>query len=361
MSVIENPLKNIGLENLDGVCKGDVKDDHSQVLKLLGYCPISAETPLIEIDNLTKELGLKKIAFKDERGRMNLGSFKALGAAYVIAKNAYQKIGEKIKEPYLASKALKGETFVTASAGNHGLSVAAGAKIFGAEAVIYLSVSVPSGFASKLKGYGAKVVIEGEDYEASMHAAEEASKLNGWELLSDVTWDGYEGGIDVMEGYLIMAYEAAKSWKGKIPTHVFLQTGCGGLSAAVSAKLRKVWGQDFKICTVEPTAAPAIKESIIKGRPTHTTGPVSNMGRLDCKAPSHAALKYLAKEADYLMTLEDDYVSKEIKKLMKYNLETSPSGGAGFAGLLYCIKNKLLEIDNESRVLIFISEGPSND
>ena len=61
MSVIENPLKNIGLENLDGVCKGDVKDDHSQVLKLLGYCPISAETPLIEIDNLTKELGIKKI------------------------------------------------------------------------------------------------------------------------------------------------------------------------------------------------------------------------------------------------------------------------------------------------------------
>ena len=222
---------------------------------------------------MTKELGIKKIAFKDERGRMNLGSFKALGAAYVIAKNAYQKIGEKIKEPYLASKALKGETFVTASAGNHGLSVAAGAKIFGAEAVIYLSVSVPSGFA----------------------------------------------------------------------------------------RLRKIWGQDFKICTVEPTAAPAIKESIIKGRPIHTTGPVSNMGRLDCKAPSHAALKYLAKEADYLMTLEDDYVSKEIKKLMKYNLETSPSGGAGFAGLLYCIENKLLEINNESRVLIFISEGPSDD
>ena len=45
MSVIENPLKNIGLENLDGICKGNVSDDHSQVLKLLEYCPISAETP----------------------------------------------------------------------------------------------------------------------------------------------------------------------------------------------------------------------------------------------------------------------------------------------------------------------------
>ncbi len=38
---------------------------------------------------------------------------------------------------------------------------------------------------------------------------------------------------------------------------------------------------------------------------------------------------------------------------------TSPSGGAGFAGLMYCLKNELLEINEKSRVLIFISEGAS--
>ena len=37
-----------------------------------------------------------------------------------------------------------------------------------------------------------------------------------------------------------MAYEAATQWKGEIPSHVFLQTGCGGLAAAVTAKLRKI-------------------------------------------------------------------------------------------------------------------------
>ena len=69
------------------------------------------------------------------------------------------------------------------------------------------------------------------------------------------------------------------------------------------------------------------------------------------------ALKCHAKDADYLMTLEDDFVAKEIKILEKYNLKTSPSGGAGFAGLIYCLKNELLEINETSRVLIFISEG----
>ena len=38
---------------------------------------------------------------------------------------------------------------MTASAGNHGLSVAAGARLFGARAVIYLSASVPESFADR--------------------------------------------------------------------------------------------------------------------------------------------------------------------------------------------------------------------
>ena len=359
MNVIQNPIRGKGLKDFHTICPGNIIDEHARVIKLLNYCPIAKITPLETKPKLTKNLKLKNLSFKDERDRMNLGSFKALGAAYVIAKAAYKKIANNIKVLEKASKALNGETFVTASAGNHGLSVAAGAKIFGASAVIYLSESVPIEFSKKLKSYGAKVVIEGNDYEASMEAAEKDAKLNNWTLLSDVTWEGYEGGIDVMEGYLVMAYEAATQWKGEIPSHVFLQTGCGGLAAAVTAKLRKMWGNEFKICTVEPTAAPAIRESILSGKPVITSGPVSDMGRLDCKAPSHVALKCLAKDADYLMTLEDDFVAEEIKILEKYNLKTSPSGGAGFAGLIYCLKNKLLGINETSRVLIFISEGAS--
>ena len=356
--LIVNPFFQKGFPTENG--KDPVSTDVEAVRKLLAMCPVAAETPLVTSDTLARNLGINKLWLKDERNRMGLGSFKALGATFVIASHAANNVAkEKTDDDW--KKSLSEETYVSASAGNHGLSLAAGARIFGANAVIYLSVSVPKGFVSNLKSYGARVVIEGEDYESSMDAAERDADLNGWELLSDVTWDGYEGGIDVMEGYLVMAYEATKQWEGEIPTHVFLQTGCGGLSAAVSAKLRKIWGQNFKICTVEPSAAPAIKESIIQGKPVHTSGPVSNMGRLDCKAPSHAALKYLALEADYLMTLEDEFVSEEIKFLDKFDLQTSPSGGAGFAGLIYCLKNSLLDVNDQSRVLIFISEGPSDD
>ena len=67
-------------------------------------------------------------------------------------------------------------TFVTASAGNHGLSVVAGANAFGAKAVIYLAETVPVSFQEKLRSIGADVVVEGVDYEASMSAAEQAPR-----------------------------------------------------------------------------------------------------------------------------------------------------------------------------------------
>jgi diaminopropionate ammonia-lyase len=57
---------------------------------------------------------------------------------------------------------LRGRVYVAASAGNHGLSDAAGAKLFGARAVISLAETVPEAFVNQLTtAYGADVVRSG--------------------------------------------------------------------------------------------------------------------------------------------------------------------------------------------------------
>ena len=109
------------------------------------------------------------------------------------------------------SSALNGKTYISASAGNHGISLAAGARIFGARAVIYLSKNVPSSFADKIKSFGAEVVVYGNDYEESLEGAKQEAEKNGWMLLSDVTWDGYDHGLRVMQGYLVLADEAVQA------------------------------------------------------------------------------------------------------------------------------------------------------
>ncbi len=314
-------------------------DDLTAARSMLARCPEAAQTPLRAVEGLAR---VGKVYIKDERERMGLGSFKALGAAYVIARDA---------DAELAS----GRTYVTASAGNHGLSVAAGAKVFGARAVIYIARTVPESFAERLRKLGADVQRAGSNYEESMEAAEAAARDNGWQLLSDSSWEGYiDPPFRVMEGYLALMAEVFE----QIPepaTHVFLQAGVGGLAGACAAAVRAVWGQDPVIVVVEPSAAPALMASIQAGRAVVAEGPVSNMGRLDCKEPSLIALKGLARDADWFCTLTDAEARKKTVPLSRFGLKTSPSGGAGIAALMS--DDRAFGLTEDARVLCILSEG----
>jgi len=321
-------------------------DDAGPALALLARCPVAAQTPLVDANDLAAQAQVGALWVKDERTRMGLGSFKALGAAYVIAHLAQQ--GD-----------VTGRVFVTASAGNHGLSVAAGAAAFGAQAVVYIARTVPEGFVERLRGHGARVVREGAVYEDSMAAAAQAADANGWTLLSDSSWPGYtELPHRLMEGYLAMAHEAAVQVPG-VPTHVFLQAGVGGMAAAVAAHVRRVWGDGPVIVVVEPDRAPALRNSVRAGRVVVAPGAESNMGRLDCKEPSLIALAGLMRDADAFVTITDDAVADTLPRLMAAGLATSPSGGAGLAVLFRSDAQQrgTLALTIDSRVLCFLSEG----
>lgn len=320
-------------------------DDANRPLRMLLRCPAAAPTPLIEVPELARLAGVGRVSVKDERTRMGLGSFKALGAAYVIASDAEN--GEA-----------KGQTYVTASAGNHGLSVAAGAAAFGAQAVIYLADSVPAAFAERLEAIGAQVVRHGASYEDSMAGAMLAANENGWSLLSDSSWAGnFTRPHRLMEGYLVMAQEAASQIEG-IPTHIFLQAGVGGLAAAMAVFARKVWGDVPKIVVVEPDAAPALYASIAAGAPQITTGPVSHMGRLDCKEPSLIALKGLARDADAFLLITEHEGAAGLTACESVGLPSSSSGTGGIAGL-FAVDRGAIGLDGSSHVLVILSEQAS--
>lgn len=351
--IISNPWYGKGLPDFDPAGVSVAVD---APLRLLQHCPVAQATPLANCTDLAKQLGLASLHVKDERTRMRLGSFKALGAAYAIAKQADAKRDASGGDaPW--EDTLKGEVFVTASAGNHGLSVAAGARIFGAKAVIYLSETVPSDFADRLRGYGAEVVISGKSYEDSMNAALERVRSKGGQLLSDSTWPECYTGVDIMEGYLVMAAEAFDALDLP-PTHLFLQAGVGGLAAAVAAYARQRYGDAPRIVVVEPYEAPALMQAVEKGRVVTASGEVSIMGRLDCKEASEVALAGLAAHANDFMTISDENCTSLIAELEDFDLATSPSGGAGYAGMRLAMDKDLLDLNDQSRVLVFLSEGP---
>ena len=321
------------------------------VAALLAHCPAHGQTPLSESPELARIAGIERLWIKDERDRMGLGSFKALGAAHVIARDAAALAPEEW------ASALAGRTYVTASAGNHGLSVAAGARVFGAKAIIYLAQTVPSDFGKRLEAMGAEVVFEGSEYEASMEAAARRAANEGLALLSDSSWEGYlEPPLRVMEGYLQLAAESVAQMAPDVPTHIILQAGVGGLAAAVAAHARLAWGDVPEIIVVEPAAAPALIESIRAGALIDTEGPVSTMGRLDCKTPSLIALAGLSRDADRFVALSDNACAEGIATLARHGFETSPSGGAALAALF-----QELNLGADARVFGILSEGPVDD
>lgn len=323
-------------------------------MTLLRNCPVYQETPLHALDALAQELGIGCLWAKDETQRMRLGSFKALGGTFAVAQMILEAAGTSDLTDERAKSTASGMTFITASAGNHGLSVAAGARVFGARAVIVLSAAVPEDFADRIRAVDAEVVRVDGSYEDSVAYAMEAADTNGWLLLADGSWKGYVARPAlVMEGYSVLAEESRSAFEsmGRWPTHVYLQAGVGGLAAAVAGHIRAFWAEQPVITVVEPEAAPCLLTSVKAGRLTRADGPLSNMGRLDCKDASLLSFESLREDADSFVTVSDEEASQAVDTLARYGIETTPSGAATMAAIMAAGP------DAGSRCMIIVSEG----
>ena len=332
--------------------------DPRDALALLGACPAYAATPLRALPGLASEGGVASIRVKDETARMGLGSFKALGGVYAVADLLRQRLGGAARPEALvgerAREAARTLTVACASAGNHGLAVAAGAAVFGARAVIYLAQTVPEGFAERLRAKGAQVVRAGAVYDEAMARAMEDARANGWTLVSDSSWQGYRTIPEtIMRGYCVMAGEIADACRanGDWPSHVFLQAGVGGLAAAVAAHIRAHWDVQPHIAIAEPDRAPCLKASVEAGRPVRADGPVSNMGRLDCKEPSLVAFEVLRAAADRFALVTDEAATGTVALLARHGVRSTPSGVAGLAAALDA------GLPGDARILFIASEG----
>ena len=345
----------------------EFKPNPSKPLGLLLACPVYKISPLLCVASIANI----DVFIKDESHRMGLGSFKALGGIYavatILAEKWFEVTGDKLNPEQLMGDQFKAfsssTTFICASAGNHGLAVASGAKIFGAKAKIHLSDQVPHEFEQRLQQKSAIVIRSGKVYEDSVEAAmQDAANGNGV-LLADGSWEGYTYAPSlVMEGYTIIAHELyeqfmqAKKW----PSHVFVQAGVGGLAAAMAYMIRKYWPQQPEIIIVESELAACLQVSHQHQKLITVAGDGSIMGRLDCKAPSLIAFQALEKAQVRYVTVSDKESKEATNILQEQNIGTTPSGAAGLAGLLKMLKTKrMINRDSPSdfHPLIIVTEN----
>ena len=337
-----------------------------RALKLLQSCPAYTPPHLSDQAVLADRCGVDMLYIKDESSRMKLGSFKALGGAFAVAQmiteEAEKRLGRPVIAPEILSETVReiaaSMTFITASAGNHGLSVAAGCDVFGANAVIVLSQTVPEAFARRIEDKGAEVVWTAGSYDGSVAEAVKLADERGWLLLADGSWPGYtQRPAHILEGYTVLAEECRQAFDtgtARWPTHVFLQAGVGGPASAVVAHVRDHWASQPEIIVVEPDAAPCLMRSVEAGELVRVEGPDSNMGRLDGKDASLLAFEALRQDANMFVTTSDAQAREASEILGQADFPTTPSGAAGFAALMF---GRDLGIGPNSRCLVVASEG----
>ena len=233
---------------LKSLPRKEIDDAYSSIKKWDGYSP----TPLINLNKLSKELNLKNIFYKDESKRFDLKSFKALGGAYAV---------EKI------SKGNKNIIVSTATAGNHGRSVAWGAKRLGLKCKIFISEFVSDERGQAMENLGAEVIKVNGNYEKSLIECIKQSTENGWQIVQDVAWNNY---LLVpkytMAGYSVMMREIFDQLQNNQITHIILQAGVGGMAGAMVAGIARYLTNTPTTMVVEPDSAACVLESIKTGK-----------------------------------------------------------------------------------------------
>ncbi|WP_376092101.1 diaminopropionate ammonia-lyase [Roseomonas sp. CCTCC AB2023176] len=337
-----------------------------------GYTP----TPLHDLPDIAAALGLGAVHLKDESLRFGLGSFKALGGAYAVARVIAAELARLgIARAATAADLESGRhaettraiTVTCATDGNHGRSVAWGAGRFGARCVIFVHPGVTQGRRDAMARFGAEVREVPGNYDDSVRACARVAEEQGWHVVSDTSWPGYtEVPRDVMQGYRLMAEEALDALRAP-PTHCFIQAGVGGVAAAVSVALRARYGRTVRLVVVEPDRAACLLASAEAGAPTVVAGGLDTlMAGLACGEPSLLAWQELERAAFAFAAIADEAAIAAMRRLARHDppVVSGESGAAGLAALTLVARDEAaraaLALGPESRVLLLSTEGATD-
>ncbi len=330
----------------------DIDEAYSKISGWEGYSP----TPLIELNKLSEELNLNKIFYKDESKRFDLKSFKALGGAYAV---------EKI------SKGNKDIVVATATAGNHGRSVAWGARRLGLKCKIFISEFVSDARGKAMTDLGAEVIKVKGNYEKSLIECIKQSTENNWQIVQDVAWKDYMIVPKyTMAGYTVMMKEIVDQIDRNKISHIILQAGVGGMAGAMIAGVARYLQNVPEIIIVEPDSAACVMESIKTGKIEKIDiKRESLMGGMSCGEVSLVPWEILKNAVKFCISLPDDDIAKTMRLLGNGNFSNKKiiageNSAPGVISLIAScederIKDKM-KLNKESNILLIGCEGDTD-
>lgn len=227
----------------------------------------------------------------------------------------------KIRGAFNAMRKQQGQDlFVCASAGNHAQGVAFMCKHMGVRGVIFMPVTTPQQKIQKTRIFGGDQVeihLSGDYFDDTLSAAQDWCAREGGHFLSPFDDE------DVIEGQASLAVEI-EAQLGKVPDHVVLPVGGGGMSSGVTT-----WFGDRSHCLfVEPAGGACLRAALASGHPVtldHVDTFVDGaaVGRIGAKPFELLKNRHLS---DVLVLSEDRICATIIEMLNVEGIVLEPAG-----------------------------------
>jgi diaminopropionate ammonia-lyase family len=156
--------------------------------------PDYKQTPLVELDDLAKEVGVRAIYLKDEGSRFGLPSFKVLGASWGTYRAIISRLNlslgcdlDTVKQALVG----QGMSLHAATDGNHGRAVARMGHWLGLPVVICVPSGMHRSTISLIESEGAHVCQSTGNYDQAVLEAQAAANTDGGILIQDFAFGDY--------------------------------------------------------------------------------------------------------------------------------------------------------------------------
>ncbi len=341
-----------------------------------------APTPLVSLKEQAKAGHVKGIYCKDESFRFGLKAFKGLGGSYAMFRILCEKLGldyKTVDYRYFQKEETRKQCakfhFVTTTDGNHGKGVSWAAKLFGCNATVFMPKgSVEARRVAIERAGNATAEITDFNYDQAVEYSWNLAQQNGWILIQDTAWDGYEQYPEwIIDGYLTLAAEIVEQLGNVIPTHVFLQAGVGAMAGGILEFFLSCYQDTPPIMTiVEPTEAACIYHSVKAGDGAcHSIegNPVTIMAGLNCGTPCRVTWPAIRDKASFFCAC-DDVITAEGMRAYANPVGNDKAITAGESGAVtFGLVNRILQdetirnlfrIRNDSVILLINTEGDTD-
>lgn len=199
--------------------------------------PLHLKTPFLESLELG-EIAKSRIFLKMEAMQPS-GSFKNRGIGHLCHHFASVE---------------KAKSFVSSSGGNAGLAVAYSGRCLNVPVTVVIPKSSPHFMVERIEREGAKVIVEGENFNAADDLARKLAKQSGCFYISP-----FDHPL-IWQGHASMIHEIKDS--GLKPDAIMLSVGGGGLLCGVIQGLHEVGWSDVPVLTAETEGAASFAKSV---------------------------------------------------------------------------------------------------